>query len=219
MLKRSLRLLLGLILFAPWPWRAYQAYTVAHKMPQPSIYEIGFMAIGAILILSLGWNENWADHLARLYRKTKAQITTLELLEIYPDSLHGINRWQAKIHNQGQITANNVRMRLLSIDNLRHPPATVRFPYPILRRGLLDLPECRINRGDDADFQVFTQWMTHDKFTTALDPAHHGISAVTIDPDECWIMTYDVTAENADTFKFILQMRVDRDAIVIEREN
>ncbi len=130
-------------------------------MPAPSTYEIGFMIIGAGLLLSLAWNEKWAAALTHLYRITKGQITTIELSEIYFETLQGINRWQARIHNQGRITANNVRMRLLMINDLRHPPAIVRFPYSIVRRGFtLDSRECRTNPGDDVDFQVFIQWMT-----------------------------------------------------------
>jgi hypothetical protein len=220
MMNRLFRAVIGLFLFTPWLWRVYQTYKVASKMPPPSIYEAGMIAIGAILLLTLAWTEKWTSKLARLYNFVKGLKTVLEVSgpHLLQDHL-GHNRWRFRVHNHGPSTANNVQMRLQNVDprpkyGLWHAD----YPYQVSRVGkTLDDPPSRINVGDEEDYEVWT-WLGSDGNHYASIDTKDKLKQTVIEPNEVLELKYELTAENADRTGFSMKMSVKDGALVMERK-
>jgi hypothetical protein len=225
MVNRLFRAIIGLFLFTPWLWRAYQTYKVASKMPPPSIYEAGMMAAGAVLLLTLAWTERWASKLAHLYNSVKGLKTVLEVSGPHVLQNHpAIKRWRMTVRNEGHATAINVQMRLRNIDpRPKYRPWEADYPYPVQLVGTIGNPQfsCRINQNDDAAFEIVSGWPNNgDFYTRGLDTKTTHDNPIRIENDERWELKYEVIAENADSVGFSLEMSVDAAsrAVVVQRK-
>src|SRR3984893_5857738 len=220
MMNRLFRAVIGLFLFTPWLWRAYQTYKVASKMPPPSIYEAGMMAVGSVLLLTLAWSDKWTSKLARLYNLIKGLKTVLEVSgpNFLRDHL-GRDRWRFRVYNHGPATAHNVQMQLRDVDpRPKYDRWQADYPYPVSRVGkTLNEPPSRINIGDEENYEVWT-WLGSDGNHYASIDTRDKVNQTAIESSEVLELEYDVTAENADRVCFSMQMSVKCGALIMERK-
>jgi len=142
-----------------------------------------------------------------------------------PDLHHGnnanVNRWRMTVHNSGPVSAGNVQMRLRDIEpRPRYATWLADYPYTVTRVGVTGHQECKINPNDGETYEVIAGWKNGEGniFSEGLDTkttSHKNYIA--IEPDECWELKYEVTAENADPIAFSLIMLIVDGTVVIER--
>jgi hypothetical protein len=196
----------------------------------PTMSAFSLVAIGAVT----GWTAAWLilhqrlKHHAERIEELRGRIgdapesTTLAVSgphylkeSLYKDQ----NRWRIKIRNSGRVAATNPNMKLRSSRaGPKDPSWSADYPYPIVRVGhTLDEPAYQINPGDDEDFEVVLGWRNEaGQFFTQLSPKGSN-RPILIEPNERWEFSYDVTATNAPTIVFTLQVFVEANEIKVAR--
>jgi hypothetical protein len=126
------------------------------------------------------------------------------------------------VRNSGPVRAGNVQMRLRDIEpRPRYATWLADYPYSVSRVGVTGHAECKINPNDDETYEVIAGWRNQEGtiFTEGLDTkttSHKN--HISIEPDECWELKYEVTAENADPVNFSLIMRLVNNAVVVRKK-
>jgi hypothetical protein len=126
-----------------------------------------------------------------------------------------------RIHNRGAAAASNVHIRLLDIaPRPRHASWAADYPYPVARVGrLIEACGCEIKRGGDELFQVVSAWRdSRGEFMAGLDTKSPFHNPTPIEPGECWQMIYEVTADNAEPVRFLLEISVKGGAVAVKRK-
>jgi hypothetical protein len=130
------------------------------------------------------------------------------------------NRWRMVVGNIGPTSARNVQMHLRCIVPApREPMWFGDYPYLVGRPGhRIDEPASVINPRDSELYELVAGWPNNGEFyTEGLDTKSDYRNPIRIGPDERWILSYDVTAENANQLEFTVEMYVDGRAVLLRR--
>ena len=129
-------------------------------------------------------------------------------------------KWNIKVHNKGPAVAANVLVKLREITpRPRYHQWSAEYPYPVIRANLtLDAPPARINHGDDEDYHlVMGTKSVGEGLVVDIDTRSFSRNPIHIEGDECWTLKYEVTAENAKTVPFLMQLFVESGQVKMMR--
>ena len=179
---------------------------------------LAYVAAAALIVAGLGLTL-WPGR-----PKGQARLTVKgpRLHQYPPQRPQTTNFCRMWVHNRGPAAANNVQIRLLDIaPRPKHSAWPGDYPYPVARVGApIDASGCEIKRGSDELFQIASGWRdSRGEFMTGLDTKSPFHNPTPIAPDERWLMTYEVTADNAKPIQFLLEMFVQNGAVAMKRKN
>lgn len=132
-----------------------------------------------------------------------------------------VRRWRMTIKSVGLVAAENVSMVLRSV--VPRPEDTYwrdECPHRVLRSNTSEkMFDCTINPSDEESFDIFAGWQNVEGklYTSGLDTTKRGLqNSLGFEPNEKWLLSYEVTSANADPIKFQLIARVESNAEVLE---
>ena len=135
------------------------------------------------------------------------------------------NNWRMKIHNSGPAAARNVRMKLKSGGpEPRDANWTADYPYLVYPvgtikndAGSISSTARQINTNDDESYDIACGWKAESggKFFADINTKGGGNNNVQINSDERWKLSYDVTAENAPSIRFVLEIFVENGQVTV----
>ncbi len=132
--------------------------------------------------------------------------------------------WRANVTNKGPGTAINASMRLLSMEPPpRYGMWSADYPYQVRLVSADGSPqfECQIRAKDTVRFGLMTGWQSGggEFYTSGLDNRlldGRLENRIRIEPNEEWVLNYEVVAENADRVEFSIRMFVSADVVMME---
>jgi hypothetical protein len=148
-------------------------------------------------------------------------VTGPRLHQYPPHKAQTTHFCRMRVHNRGPASARNVRIQLLNIEpRPRHGSWTADYPYPVARVGQpIEAWSCELGRGADELFQIAAGWKnSRGDFMAGLDTKSGFHNPTLFEPDECWEMTYEVVADNAEPVKFQVEMFVKGDAVAMKKK-
>jgi hypothetical protein len=129
---------------------------------------------------------------------------------------------RVRVNNRGPAAADNVQMWLVNIQPApRHASWAADYPYPVVRAGqVIGAQPCRIGRGAAEVFQIASGWKnTRGEFLAGLDTKSRFHNPTPLAADERWNLVYKVTADNAETVCFGIEMFIENGAVAMKRGN
>jgi hypothetical protein len=186
------------------------------------------LTAAVIIAFPLVYCWKFATAPAKMQAEADARIKQLERTcavltvggpNVYKDPRYlNQSRWRMKVHNAGPATAVNVQMKLRGAKiGPKDPNWGSDFPYPIPTVGsTLDTRERQINVNDDEDYEVIWGWKSEGgPLLTSLNTKGGGYNHIQIFPDERWELWYELTAQNAASITFELQIFVEVDEVKV----
>jgi hypothetical protein len=173
----------------------------------------------ALIVFGFVWLVWWAEPKGN---GARLSVKGPRLHQYPPQRSNTTDFCRMRIHNRGPGDASNVHIRLLDIaPRPRHASWAADYPYPVARVGQpIEACGCAIKRGADELFQVASAWRdSRGEFMAGLDTKSPFHNPTPIEPDECWQMTYEVTADNAEPVRFLLEISVKGGAVAVKRKS
>ena len=134
--------------------------------------------------------------------RTRLRVAGPYLHKDRPDQ----NHWRMIVHNGSRVTqARDVQVRLVGISPRPNEPMwSADFPYPVARPGhSIDEPAPAINpRSDEVYELVIGRQSASGEFTNRWTRHEISVSKIRIESGEKWALTYRITAENAKSREF-----------------
>jgi len=129
-----------------------------------------------------------------------------------------------KVHNTGPAAAANVLMKLRSgAPEPKDTNWTGDYPYPIHPVGTIKNDPGsigsiarQINVNDNEGYEIACGWQAESgPFFTDINTKGGGHNNVQINLNERWKFSYEVTAENASPLRFVLEVFIDDDEVMV----
>jgi hypothetical protein len=132
------------------------------------------------------------------------------------------NHYRMVVENHGGSPAKNVKVLLSNIvPRPRYQPWKADYPYPVQRVGApgSEHAPCQIGPGLQERFEVISGWPNTEgmMFAGGLNTKSENWHPIHIQDDEHWTLTYEVTADNAETRHFSLTARIEDKVVIVER--
>jgi hypothetical protein len=128
------------------------------------------------------------------------------------------DHWRVTVHNNSAIiAARNVQVRLVGVTPMpRDPTWSNDFPYIVLR--VIDKGESTINPHSVENYDLFSEYQNEreELFIDRLDTKNLG-NKIKIETDECWLLSYEVTAENTPRATFSCEINAQADAVAVRK--
>jgi hypothetical protein len=134
------------------------------------------------------------------------------------------NHWRMNVHNAGPAAARNVQMKLRSgaseprDSNWTGDYTYVVYPVGTIKNDPVHINSIgrQINTNDDEGYDIICGWKAESgQFFTDINTKGGGHNNIQINSDERWKLSYEVTAENASPIKFVLEIFIDGDEVMV----